>query len=188
MKQQNKNFIIKLAITGLCLAICWLLPLLTGQIQRIGNMLNPMHLPVILCGFLCGPWFGLVLGFVAPLTRSLIFSMPPLFPTAFAMAFELAAYGFLTGLFYRLFPKKNGYLYLSQILAMLGGRVVWGLVQFALMAAGQTDFSFAAFLAGAFTNAIPGIVLQIILIPLLVMVLKKAKLMPKEQPRKAMQL
>ena len=56
MKRQNKNFIIKLAITGLCLALCWLLPLLTGQIQRIGNMLNPMHLPVILCGFLCGPW------------------------------------------------------------------------------------------------------------------------------------
>ncbi len=178
MTKKNKTFLIRLSATGLCLALCWLLPLLTGQIPEIGNMLSPMHFPVILCGFFSGPWFGLILGFIAPLTRSLIFGMPVLFPSAFAMAFELAAYGALTGLFYRIFPKKNGYLYLAQILAMIGGRLLWGLVQFLLMTAGKTDFSFAAFIAGAFTNAIPGILLQIIIIPLLVMALKKAKLMP----------
>ena len=181
MNTKNKTFLIRLAAAGLCLALCWLLPLLTGQIPEIGNMLNPMHFPVILCGFFSGPWFGLVLGFLAPLTRSLIFGMPVLFPTAFAMAFELAAYGALTGLLYRLLPKKNGYLYLTQILAMIGGRLVWGLVQFLLMAAGKTEFSFTAFLAGAFTNAIPGIVLQIIVIPLLVLALKKARLLPADR-------
>ena len=91
MTKKNKTFLIRLSATGLCLALCWLLPLLTGQIPEIGNMLSPMHFPVILCGFFSGPWFGLILGFIAPLTRSLIFGMPVLFPSAFAMAFELAA-------------------------------------------------------------------------------------------------
>ena len=176
MKEKNKSFLIRLTCAGLCLALCWLLPMITGQVQKIGNMLCPMHLPVLLCGFLCGPWFGAAVGILAPLTRSLLFSMPPLFPTAFSMAFELAAYGLLAGLFYRIFPKKTGYLYLSLILAMLGGRLVWGGVQFALMGAGKIEFSFAAFVTGAFTNAIPGILLQIILIPLLVLALRKARL------------
>ena len=176
---KNKN-VLKLTYAGLCLALCMVLPLLTGQIPQIGSKLLPMHIPVLLCGFLCGPLWGLGVGLAAPILRSLVFGMPPLFPTAAAMAFELAAYGLLSGLFYRLLPQKTPYLYVSLILAMIGGRLVWGLAMTILMGLSGKGFSLAAFWTGAFANAWPGIVLQLILIPPVVAALKKAKLMLNE--------
>lgn len=171
----------KLVYSAICLALALVLPFLTGQIPQIGNLLSPMHIPVLLCGFLCGwPW-GLVVGFIAPLLRSVAFSMPPLFPTAIAMAFELAAYGALTGLLYAKLPKKPVYVYVALILSMLAGRAVWGLVTFALMGFSTTAFPFSAFVAGAFTNAIPGIILHIVLIPVIVLALRKAKLTLNER-------
>ena len=166
----------KMAFSAMFLAIALVLPFLTGQIPEIGSKLCPMHIPVLLCGFVCGwPW-GLAVGFICPLFRSLLFGMPPIFPTAFAMAFELAVYGAIAGLLYRRLPKKIGYIYVSLIVAMIAGRIVWGGVMFLLAGLGYTQFSFAAFLAGAVTNAIPGIILQIVLIPVLVKVFEKAKL------------
>ena len=146
----KKNDVLKLTYSGLCLALCLVLPFLTGQIPQIGSMLLPMHLPVLLCGFICGPVWGLGVGLVAPILRSLLFHMPPLFPTATAMAFELAAYGCLSGLFYRLLPKKPVNLYVSLLLAMVGGRLVWGLVMLVLMGLSGKGFTLTAFFAGAF--------------------------------------
>ena len=97
------------------------------------------------------------------------------------MAFELAAYGFLTGLFYRLFPKKTGYIYLELLLAMLGGRIVWGLVSMLLYGVKGNAFTFAIFLNGAFINALPGIILQIVLIPIIVFALERAGLIRKDR-------
>ena len=171
----------KLVYSAICLALALVLPFLTGQIPQIGQMLCPMHIPVLLCGFLCGwPW-GLAVGFIAPLLRSVAFGMPPLFPTATAMAFELAAYGALSGVLYAMLPKKPLYTYVALLLSMLGGRVVWGLVMFALTGISDTTFSFTAFAAGAFTNAIPGIILHIVLIPVIVLALRKAKLTLNER-------
>lgn len=167
----------KLVFAAMFLALAYVLPFLTGQIPEIGNMLCPMHLPVLLCGFICGPWYGLAVGLIAPLLRSLTLSMPPLFPTAVAMCFELGAYGLFAGLFYRLFPKKPGYIYVALILAMIIGRLVWGAVMFALTLTGKTQFGLAAFWSGAVVKAIPGIILQIVVIPPIVMAFKKAKLM-----------
>ena len=162
----------KLVYSAICLALALVLPFLTGQIPEIGKMLCPMHIPVLLCGFLCGwPW-GLAVGLIAPLLRSVTLGMPPLFPTATAMAFELAAYGALTGLLYAKLPKKPAYVYVALILSMLAGRAVWGLVTFALMGFSTTAFPFSAFVAGAFTNAIPGIILHIVLIPDIVLALR----------------
>ena len=166
----------KIACAALCLALCLLLPFLTGQIPEIGGMLSPMHLPVFLCGFVCGGPWGMAVGLIAPLLRSLLFGMPPLFPTALAMAAELLTYGALAGWLYRIFPKKVPYLYLSLILAMIGGRIVWGGAQFGLLGLQGTAFPFSAFLAGAVTNALPGLALQVILIPLIVLALQKADL------------
>ena len=175
-----RNRTLKLTYAALCLALAIVLPFLTGQIQQIGQALSPMHIPVLLCGFLCGwPW-GLVIGFIAPLLRSVLFGMPPMFPTAVAMAFELAAYGALTGLLYRALPKKAGYVYVTLILAMIGGRVVWGVVRYIIAGVQGTGFTFAAFLAGAVTGSIPGIILHIVLVPLIVIALKKANLVPNE--------
>ncbi|MBO5273830.1 MAG: ECF transporter S component [Clostridia bacterium] len=162
----------KIALSGMFLALALVLPFFTGQIPQIGAMLAPMHIPVLLCGFLCGPIWGAVVGIVAPLLRHLLFSMPPLM-TAIPMAFELAAYGALSGIFDRIMPKGTLFLYLKLILAMLGGRAVWGIAAAVVYGAAGNPFGLQAFIAGAFINALPGIALHIILIPLIVMAVKK---------------
>lgn len=177
MNIANRNFSLKKLVTSsVCLALCLLLPFLTGQIPQIGSMLSPMHIPVLICGFICGWPYGLIVGLIAPVLRSLIFGMPPLFPTATAMAFELAAYGAMSGLLYKLLPKKVLFLYTSLIGAMLFGRIIWGIAMIVLMGITGSGFTFAAFIAGAFTNAIPGIICHILLIPPIVLGLKKARL------------
>ena len=178
MSSKNKN-LFNLVLSAMFLALALVLPLLTGQLQSIGNALCPMHIPVILCGFFCGPIWGLLVGFIAPLLRFVIFGMPPIMPIGFAMAFELATYGFMTGLLYKLLPKNTRVkhivtIYASLIIAMIAGRLVWGVVRAVIAGVTSAEFGMEAFLAGAFLNAIPGIILQIILIPVLVMAIKKA--------------
>jgi predicted membrane protein len=132
-----------------------LLPFLTGNNMQLGNALSLMHIPVFLCGFLCGPIWGAAVGLVAPMLRHLIVGMPP-FWVAFAMMFELCAYGFLTGLFYKIFSKKIPFIYVSLVIAMLGGgRVVGGIVKFILMGLGKTEFSLTAFFTSYFVVAWP---------------------------------
>ncbi len=162
-----------LVMAALFLAMAFVLPFLTGQIPEIGSMLCPMHIPVLLCGFFCGwPW-GLVVGLIAPLLRSFTLGMPPLFPTAICMALELAAYGAVSGLMHKLLPRKKPYVYLSLITAMIVGRLVWGGAMYLCLGVSGETFTLAAFLAGAVTNALPGILVQLVLIPILVMLLDK---------------
>ena len=156
------------------LALALVLPFLTGQIPQLGNALCPMHFTVLLCGFFCGPVYSAVIGFIAPLLRFELFAMPPLMPTGISMCFELAAYGAVSGLLYRLLPKRKLTVYISLIGAMLVGRVIWGCARVVLYGMGKAEFSWAAFVAGGFTNAIPGIIAQIVLIPILVIALSKA--------------
>lgn len=171
---KNHSKLLKMVLAALFLALAYVMPFLTGQIPEIGARLCPLHIPVLLCGFICGWSRGMAVGFVAPLLRSLTLGMPPLFPTAVCMAFELAAYGFVAGLMHRYFPKKKPYIYCSLIIAMIVGRLVWGAAMLVCMGINGTSFTFAAFIAGAFTNALPGIIVQLILIPVLVMILDKA--------------
>ena len=164
----------RMTYSALCLALALVLPFLTGQIPQIGSALCPMHLPVLLCGFLCGwPW-GLAVGFIAPLLRSVIFGMPPMIPTALAMAFELATYGALAGFLYRKFPKTIPGIYASLLIAMICGRLVWGVVRLILAGVQGNGFTFAMFLSGAITTAIPGIIAQLVLIPAIVYAMEKA--------------
>ena len=172
---KNNSPIRTLTYSAICLALCLVLPFLTGQIPQIGSALCPMHLPVLLSGFLCGPWWAAAVGFAAPLLRSAIFTMPPM-PAAIAMAFELCTYGLISGLLRRKSRESLGWLYGSLILAMIAGRLVWGAAQVVILGLGDTPFTWAAFWAGAVANAIPGIIVQLILIPLLVVALRKAKL------------
>lgn len=163
----------KLVYSAMCLALCLVLPFLTGQIPEIGSMLLPMHIPVLLCGFLCGAGWGAAVGFTAPLLRFAIFSMPPM-PGCISMAFELATYGLVVGLLHKKMGKSMKGVYVSLICAMVAGRLVWGAAQMAIMGLNGGSFPFSAFVAGAFTSAIPGIVLQLVLIPVLVRALDKA--------------
>lgn len=163
----------RLIASAICLALALVLPFLTGQMQQFGNMLCPMHIPVLLCGILCGwPW-GMAMGFIAPLLRFALFGAPVIYPIGLAMAFELAAYGFSAGLCYKLLPKTPVCLYASLLCGMIDGRIVWGLARYIMAGLSGSEFPFSAFLAGAVTNAIPGILLQIVLIPPIVLALKK---------------
>ena len=166
----------KLTYSALFLALALVLPFVTGQIPEIGKSLSPMHIPVLLCGFLCGWSWGLATGFVAPLLRSVIFGMPAMFPGAVAMAFELAVYGAVSGFLYRRLPRKKWSVYVTLIIAMLAGRIVWGIVRLILAGLSGSSFTWALFLSGAFTAAIPGIILHIVLIPVLVIALENAHL------------
>lgn len=162
MKQSTKQ----LTVSALLFALGLVLPFLTGQVPQIGNMLLPMHFPVFLCAFLCGWQYALFLGFLLPICRSMIFGMPHMFPVAIAMAFELAAYGLIAGLIYgRSKQKSTASLYVALISAMILGRVVWGIVEVLLLGIGENAFTWQMFLSGALLEAIPGIILQLILIP-----------------------
>lgn len=168
----NKN-LQKLTASAVLLALCMLLPVVTGQVPEIGNMLCPMHIPVMLCGFLCGWQYGLLVGATAPILRSFIFTAPPLFPHAVSMAFELAVYGFMTGFLSKRLPEKTAYIYLNLIISMLSGRLVWGVVRFIIYGLGYTHFSVSVFLTGAFAQAVPGIVIQLIIIPVIVIAMNR---------------
>lgn len=177
MKKQTLK---KLILSSLFLAVGYVLPLLTGQIPAVGKALLPMHVPVLLCGFICGGPWGLLVGAVLPLTRALMFGMPPIYPTALAMTFELAAYGFFAGFFYRLFRRGTAAVFLSLPAAMIAGRLVWGAASAFLYGVGGKTFTLKLFWAGAVANAVPGIILQLVLIPAVLLALTKAKLIPLE--------
>ena len=154
---------------AILLAVALVLPFATGQIPQIGKALCPMHLPVLLCGFFCGPQYGLLVGLTAPLLRFALFGMPTIVPTGMIMSLELSTYGLVSGLCWRLLPRRRAFVYLSLILAMVAGRMVWGVMHVIFFLLGESEFGWMAFVAGAFLNAIPGIVLQLAAIPLLVM-------------------
>ena len=178
----------KAVLSAMFLAIGLYLPFLTGQIQQIGNMLLPMHLPVFLCGLICGWKWGFGVGFIMPLLRSVMFGMPVMYPTAVAMAFELATYAAVAGALYAHSKWQCvRALYRCLIAAMLAGRVVWGLAMIALMGLGENGFTWTMFIGGAFLNCIPGIILQLIAVPAIMAALNRTGLVPyrKEAPQKS---
>ena len=171
------NNVRSLTLSALFIALGLILPFLTGQLKALGNAFLPMHLPVFLCGLIVGPINGLIVGFILPILRCFIFGMPPLYPTAISMAFELATYGFVSGFIYNNSRWKCIVaLYESLIISMILGRVVWGLVQMILLGITKQSFTYETFMAGAFLNAIPGIVFQLIFIPSFMLILNRTKL------------
>lgn len=176
-KTNGMTSTLNMVLGAFFLALGIVMPFLTGQIPGIGSKLLPMHIPVLICGFVCGWKYGLIVGFVVPLLRSVMFGMPPMMPTAIAMAFELAVYGAATGILYEKLPRNTVSVYISLIGAMIAGRLVWGIVSIPLYGVAGKAFSWQVFLGGAFLNAIPGIILQIVLIPVIIVALRKAEVM-----------
>ena len=163
----NKNkSLLNIVLSAMFLAIALILPFLTGQIKDFGSMLLPMHIPVMLCGLVCGWQYGLTIGAIAPLLRSALFGMPVMFPSAIAMAFELATYGVVIGiLFQKARWKCIKSLLRCLIISMVAGRVVWGIVLCILLGLGENGFTISMFVTSAIVKAIPGIILQLLLIP-----------------------
>lgn len=178
-KDISKKNTLNMVWAAMFMALGLVLPFMTGQIPQIGSMLLPMHLPVLLCGLICGWQYGAAVGFVLPLLRFALFGMPPIFPTGIAMAFELAAYGLLAGLLYnRAKWRCVVSLYRCLIAAMIGGRLVWGVVRVLLTGVAGNAFTWQMFMAGAFLNAIPGIILQLIAIPVVMVALDRTGMVP----------
>jgi riboflavin transporter FmnP len=163
----------KIILSGLFLALCMILPFITGQIPQVGNMLSPMHIPVLLCGFICGPLWGGIIGFIAPALRFLIFGAPPIMPIGISMMFELATYGIVAGLLYKKNRGKKIAIYFNLILAMIGGRVIWGSVMQILSMQIGFDFTWEIYAMQAFVTALPGIIVHILLIPPIIILMEK---------------
>ena len=170
------NVLLNWVLSGLFLALCFVLPFVTGQIPQVGNLLSPMHIPVFLCAFICGTPYAMLVGFIAPLLRGLTLGFPPFPMTAVPMAFELCAYGLFAGLFYKMLPKKAWSIYVALILAMILGCVVGGVAKAVVMMISGSAYSLEAFFTAYFINAWPGIVLHLVLVPAIILALRKAKI------------
>lgn len=180
MTPRAKHELRHMVYAAVCLALALVLPFLTGNIPHIGRALCPMHLPVLLCGFVAGPWWGLAVGITAPVLRHLLF-FAPAYPTFAAMAAELGVYGLVSGLLYKHLPRRMSCIYLSLLTSMVLGRIASGAAMAALLGLGGQSYTFAAFLAANVTGAIPGIIVQIVLIPVIVLALEKAGIAHKHR-------
>ena len=159
----------KMVLSSFFLALAFVLPFLTAGDPTLGNIYLPMHIPILLCGYFCGWKYGLMTGLIAPIFRSLLIGMPPMFPIAVSMSFELGAFGFLTGFLHQLLPhNKIKFLYVSLIGAMIGGRFVAGVANTILYSVSDRPYGFEAFVTASFVVALPGIIIQLAMIPILV--------------------
>lgn len=160
---------IKLVYASLFLALGMVLPMLTSHIKEIGDSLLPMHFAVMMCGLICGWKYGLAVGFILPYLRAIIFNMPPLYPNAIWMSLELATYGLVIGALYSKLPKgKLHSIYISLISSMICGRIVWGIAKSVILGFAGKSFTIYMFIAQGVTDAIPGIVIQLIIIPFII--------------------
>lgn len=162
----------RLTIASMFLAIGIILPQAFHVIPNAGNIILPMHIPVLICGFLCGPIYGLIVGLLTPVVSHLIFSMPPVIMLG-QMIVELSLYGLLTGIFNKYLNISNEILknYLSLVFSMLIARIVYGVFNSLLFRAGS--YSLTIWVSSAFITALPGIVIQLLIIPVLVKTLNK---------------
>lgn len=168
-------------LAAMFVALCVVLPIAFHGIPDAGSVFLPMHIPVLICGMVCGWPYGFLCGLLGPLLSSLITSMPP---AAYLppMMVECAVYGAVTGLVLKYVHtgKLRLDLYISLITAMLAGRVVAGIAKALIFAPGMT---LDVWIAGSFVTALPGIVIQLVAVPLLVAVLMKARMIPERYPK-----
>lgn len=168
----------KYTITAMCITLCAVLPLVLHAIPGAANAVLPMHIPVLICGLVVGWKFGLLAGIFGPMLSSFTTGMPT---TAYlpVMIVELAAYGAIAGLGMAIMGKaggKNKYvsIYTSLIVAMVVGRIFAGVARFILFSA--NTFTLAIWVSSYFITSLPGIIIQLIIIPVIVVALEKARL------------
>ncbi len=171
----------KSIITAVCIALCVILPQAFHAIPNAGSIYCPMHIPVLLCGLICGWQYGLLCGLVGPVLSTLFTGMPPVAYLP-SMMVEIAVYGTMCGIMMKLISTKKTYvdLYASLVIALLSGRIIAGIAKALIFSAG--DYSMTAWATGYFVTSLPGIIIQLVLIPCIVFALMKAKLVPERYP------
>lgn len=179
---QKMSNVKKSIITAVCIALCYVIPLIFHGIQNAGSIFCPMHIPVFICGLICGWQYGLLCGIAGPALSSALSGMPPvaILPS---MMVELAVYGTAAGLMMKLVRTKSTYadLYISLIVAIVCGRVLAGLAKALIFARGS--YSMSAWIAGSVVTSWPGTVIQLVFIPTIVFALMKSHLIPERYPK-----
>lgn len=167
----------KSIITAACIALCIVLPMAFHAIPNAANIYCPMHVPALLCGLICGWPLGLLCGIAGPVLSSIFTGMPPMAYLP-SMIVELAAYGFFSGLVMTVLHTGRLYvdLYVSLIAALLAGRILAGMAKALIFSAGK--YSLAAWATSYFITSLPGLIIQLALIPSIVFALQKANLIP----------
>ncbi len=165
---------------AVCLALCIVLPFLTGNIPALGKQFAPMHFPVLLCGYIAGPVWGCVVGAIAPFLRYFVAGAPALYPDAIRMAAELCVYGLSAGLFYRYLPKKPLGIYSGLLCAQFFGRLAWGITQYLLSVIDPANPFYIEMVATqTVTASLYGILIQLVLIPPIVLAMQRARFISK---------
>ena len=167
----------KLVLTAVCAALCIVVPMAFHSIPNAGQVFLPMHIPVLLCGMLCGWPYGLACGLIGPALSSLLTGMP--LPAVLpGMMVECAVYGCASGVLAHFVRTGNRYadLYICLIPSMLLGRVISGIVKAWILTPG---LSLTAWATASFVTGLPGIVLQLVVLPLVYNALIRARLVPQ---------
>ncbi len=163
MQKLKKEFNTKrLLITSMFIAIGIILPSIFHNFNMAGNIFLPMHIPILICAIICGEKYGGICGLVVPILSSFLTGMPPIFPVAIIMSLELGCYGLILGIL-----LKRRSIMVSLIVTLLIGRIVSCIANFVILGVVQNTFAFSAFIIGTFITALPGIIIQLILIPIL---------------------
>lgn len=173
----------RVSLCAMCVALCYVLPIAFHTIG-LGSILSPMHIPVLLCGIVCGGGYGLICGVLGPVLSSLISGMPPMM-MLLRMIPELCVYGLAGGLAMRFIRTGRAALdvYISLVIAMIAGRIVGGIASAIFYTVTSGVYSIALWVTSYFVEALPGIAAHLILVPILVFTLTKAKLVPERYPK-----
>ena len=163
-------------ITAVCIALCVVLPMAFHSIPQAGMIYCPMHIPVLICG-ICAPQYAIICGIAGALLSSVLTGMPPA-ATLPSMLVELTCYALISSLLMKFVHTKKSVadLYISLIGALLIGRVIAGIVKALIFARGEITITTWA--TSYFVTCLPGIIMQIILVPVIYASLVKANLIP----------
>ncbi len=172
-------------ITAVCIALAYVLPVAFHSLG-LGSALSPMHIPVLLCGMICGGGYGVFCGIASPILSSVLSGMPS--PTQLiSMVPELAIYGLVTGILFKLVRTKNLYadMYIALVAAMLLGRVAAGIASALFYLGDSESFTLALWATNYFVGTLPGIISQLIILPVLIVTLERARIIPRRYPKPA---
>lgn len=173
----------RITLCAVCIALCYALPVAFHAVA-LGGILSPMHIPVLLCGLVCGGGSGLICGIIGPVLSSLLSGMPPAL-MLIRMIPELCAYGLVGGIAMKRIRTGSAAadVYVSLVIAMIAGRVVGGIASAIFFTITSGVYSVALWFASYFAESIPGIIAHLILVPVLVLALQKARLIPSRYPK-----
>lgn len=177
-----KNKTEKIVLAGLFIAIASVLPLLFHSIviggNSLGQVISPMHFPVLIAGVILGWKYGLAVGIISPLLNSILFLMPPLYPMAIAMALEMGTYGCIIGIISQYthpFSNRIANIYVSLLMAMIAGRIVYGTFMSIVMNIAGNSYGWTVFISSVVIGTLPGIILQFLIVPAAIMLIEQKK-------------